>query len=121
MTGTDGWDWPESLDAVVAAPEHHSVLLENDRVRVLETRVEPGDTVPVHTHRWPSVQYIVELAAFVRRDADGNVLLDTRTTDQPGAVPRAQWSGPLSPHTFENVGDGPIDVIMIELKDRPRD
>jgi len=24
-----GWEWPDSLDAVVAAPEHHAVLLEN--------------------------------------------------------------------------------------------
>lgn len=34
-----GWDWPGSLDAVVAAPEHHAVVLENDRVRVLLARV----------------------------------------------------------------------------------
>jgi hypothetical protein len=26
------------------------VLLENERVRVLETRIEPGDVTPVHTH-----------------------------------------------------------------------
>jgi hypothetical protein len=35
--------------------------------------------VPVHTHRWPGVLYIFSSADFVRRDGDGNVLLDTRT------------------------------------------
>ena len=28
--------WPDALDAVVAAPQNHKVLLENDRVRVLD-------------------------------------------------------------------------------------
>lgn len=80
---TDGWEWPDSLDAVVAAPDHHSVLLENDRVRVLEARVERGDTVPVHTHRWAGVQYVMSLGDFVRRDADGQLLADSRAMDLP--------------------------------------
>jgi hypothetical protein len=79
----DRWEWPDSLDALVAAPEHHSVLLENDRVRVLEARVEAGQTVPVHTHRWPGVQYVVSFADFVRRDGDGQVLVDSRAMDFP--------------------------------------
>nr|WP_321226677.1 hypothetical protein [uncultured Psychroserpens sp.] len=29
-------DWPAELDAVVAAPHNHKILLENDQVRVLE-------------------------------------------------------------------------------------
>jgi hypothetical protein len=57
-----------TLDAVVAVPDHHAVLFENDRVRVLDARVG-GDTVPLHTHRWPGVQYVVSFADFVRRDA----------------------------------------------------
>ena len=42
--------WLDSLDAVVTAPEHHTVMLENDRVRVLDARVpavavvEPKDS-----------------------------------------------------------------------------
>ncbi|OGX87506.1 hypothetical protein [Hymenobacter coccineus] len=35
------WPWPDSLDAVVAAPQFHRVLFENDRVRVLEVTVGP--------------------------------------------------------------------------------
>ena len=37
--------WPASLDAMVAAPAHHEVLLENERVRVLDTRLRPGALV----------------------------------------------------------------------------
>jgi hypothetical protein len=77
MVDNFGWPWPESLDAVVAAPEHHAVLLENERVRVLEARVERNDTVPVHTHRWPGVQCVLSFADFVRRDTAGAVLVDS--------------------------------------------
>ncbi len=31
--------WPEALDALVAAPEHHTLLFENATVRVLDTRI----------------------------------------------------------------------------------
>ena len=108
--------WPESLDAAVAAPEHHAVLLENDRVRVLEARVPQGDTVPLHTHRWPGVQYILSLADFVRRDANGEVLVDSRELDLSKETPLVLWSEPVPPHTLENVGDRVIHAIVIELK-----
>ena len=35
-----GWGWPEFLDAMQAAPDHHIVLLENEHV--LEAFVAPG-------------------------------------------------------------------------------
>lgn len=110
-----GESWPAELDAVVAAPEHHRVLLDNDRVRVLETRIEAGDLVPLHTHRWPAVYHVLSWGDFVRRDADGAVLVDTRRAPDAGP-PRAVWAEPLGPHTLENVGSGPIHLVSIELK-----
>jgi len=52
---SDPSTWDPQLDAVVAAPKHHRVLFENERVRVLEVILEPNDEEPVHHHRWPSV------------------------------------------------------------------
>jgi len=75
-----------------------------------------GETVPVHTHRWPAVQYLVSIADFVRRDADGEVLVDSRTMKFPREGPLVLWSEPIPPHTLENVGDRTIHVIAIELK-----
>jgi len=46
---------PPELDAVAAAPPNHRVLFENERLRVLEVILEPGEEEPVHHHRWPSV------------------------------------------------------------------
>ncbi|MFT3973219.1 MAG: hypothetical protein QM699_07155 [Amaricoccus sp.] len=52
---SDPSNWDLSLDAVAAAPANHKVLFENERLRVLEVILEPGDEEPVHHHRWPSV------------------------------------------------------------------
>jgi hypothetical protein len=111
-------EWSDELDAVAAAPAHHHVLLENERVRVLETRIEPGDATPVHTHRWPNVQYVLSSADFVRYDGDGGVALDTRAGAGPPRPATTLWSGPLPPHSLENVGETVLRVIMVELKDR---
>jgi hypothetical protein len=110
------WDWPEELDALVAAPAHHTLLLENERVRVLETRIPAGETTAVHTHRWPNVQYVVSSPDFIRRDGEGAVLLDTRLTQSRPEPPVILWSEPLPPHSIENVGEADLHVIMVELK-----
>ena len=110
------WEHPDSLDALMAAPAFHRLLLENDDVRVLETRIGPGETVPVHTHRWPSVLYILSTGHFVRRDDAGRVLSDTRATDtlpEQGAV---IWIAAMSPHTVENVDSSEIRLLNVELK-----
>jgi hypothetical protein len=52
------WPWPESLDALAAAPAFHGKLLENERVRVLHTLIPAGALVPLHTHQYPAVAYV---------------------------------------------------------------
>ena len=34
---------PEELDAVVAAPDNHEIIFENERVRVLRVTIQPGE------------------------------------------------------------------------------
>jgi quercetin dioxygenase-like cupin family protein len=112
------WEWPDELDALVAAPQNHRLLLENDRVRVVQTHVAVGSRTPVHTHRWPSVEHVQETTDFIRYDGDGNVQFDTRVADARPAVSEVLWSESLPPHSLENVGDAELRVIMVELKDR---
>src|SRR5258708_3265636 len=111
-----GWPWPDSLDAMVAAPEYHSVLLENEEVRVLRTRIPPGQTVPVHTHRWPSVQLIVSWSDFVRRDHVDNLMLDTRTVSESPKLNTPLWHPALPPHSVGKVGGVEIHALQIEIK-----
>ena len=110
------WEWPDSLDALVAAAEFHRLVFENEHVRVLETRIGPGDTVPLHTHRWPSILYVLSTAHFVRRDGEGELLTDTRATDTLPEQGSAVWTAAMPPHTFENVDRSEIRLLNVELK-----
>jgi hypothetical protein len=101
---------------MAAAPDHHEVLLENEQVRVLDGRLGPGEITPVHTHPWPSVLYVLSWSDLVRYDADGQVLLDSRTLGSRPAKGDTLWSGPLGPHRACNVGDQELRVIAVELK-----
>jgi hypothetical protein len=38
------------MSQVLDAPEGHRILLENDRVRVLEVRIKPNGTSKMHSH-----------------------------------------------------------------------
>jgi quercetin dioxygenase-like cupin family protein len=109
--------WPTELDAMSAAPEFHELLLENEKVRVLDSLVRPGESTPVHTHRWPSVIYVIGFSDFVRYGRDGEVLLDTRLNTEKPKPGTAFWSGPLEPHYVTNVGDGDIRVVSVEIKE----
>ena len=108
--------WPANLDALHAASDHHTLLFENHAVRVLDTRIRPGDQTPLHTHRWPCVLYIISWSSFLRRDAAGTVVLDSRTVPQLADPPPVLWSAPLPPHTLENIGASDLHVLSVELK-----
>ena len=93
----DAQNWPDELDAAIAAPRNHVLLFENDSVRVLDITVAPGETVPLHTHRWPGILYGLSWSDCVRRDAQGSVMMDSRLSPKllDGA---AVWS-PLNAPT----------------------
>jgi hypothetical protein len=45
--------------ALLVAPDHHCVLLQNDKVRVLDTRLRLGEQTTVPAHQWPGTSYVV--------------------------------------------------------------
>ncbi|MEO8286964.1 MAG: hypothetical protein ABI670_11070 [Chloroflexota bacterium] len=110
------WPWDDSLDTLIAAPEHHRLLMENDRVRVLETAIRQGDRTPIHTHRWPAALYVVSWSHFVRYDDRGNIIVDSRNVEALREPPPSLWSAALPPHSLENVGSGDLRIISVELK-----
>ena len=107
---------PDALDALRAAPVHHALLFENDFVRVLDTCIPPGARTPVHTHCWPAVLHVLSWSTFVRRDAEGRTMLDSRTKPELARSPGTMWTGPLPAHSLENVGASDLHVIAVEVK-----
>jgi hypothetical protein len=110
------WQWPGELDALIAAPKHHNVLLENEFVRVLDTCIGPGEKTEIHTHKFPAVLYILSWSDFIRYDHTGNVMLDSRTLEKIPSPKSALWSASLVPHYVENIGKQNLHVISVEIK-----
>ena len=115
-------EWPDypdlnaDLDALVADPAHHTLLFENDAVRVIETVIAAGETTPLHTHRWPGTLHLLSWSEIVRRDASGNVLMDSRTNSLKPLADAVTWSPSLALHTLENVGPTIFRAITTEIK-----
>jgi len=96
------------------------VLLENDRVRVLDTRLGSGDRTPVHARQWPGVLKILSWSGFIRYDPEGNVLLDSRTLAAKPPVGASLWSGPFAPHYVENIETRSCASLSWSLRPRKR-
>lgn len=110
------WPWPDSLDAVVAAPGSHRVVFENEHTRVLEVMIGSGQREPTHTHRWPSVMLIDRPARI--RYYTGNTLTYT-SPERPSPAEsgiRVSWLDPEGPHSVENIDDHVYGAFRIELK-----
>lgn len=119
MLVTDVQAAPADLDAVAAAPGNHRVLLENDRVRVLEVSVAPGETEPVHEHRWPSVLHIQSAQPaedILYEVRDGQLVEVARRGLTGGTPPPALWVPSQGPHAVRNLGPDPYRLIRVELK-----
>jgi mannose-6-phosphate isomerase-like protein (cupin superfamily) len=105
----------DELDGVLAAPDHHRVLFENDEVRVVETTIRAGDRTPLHTHLRQTVSYVLSGSHFLRRDEAGEPVFDTRS-DPSFVLPRVLFSQPIQRHTLENTGGDDLVLIGVELK-----
>jgi hypothetical protein len=81
--GSDPTTWDPAFDAVIAAPQNHKVVFENDRLRVLEVTLEPDEEEPIHHHRWPSVFIFDQVQGPVHDIApDGTILPPNRDVMQ---------------------------------------
>jgi quercetin dioxygenase-like cupin family protein len=99
---------PITLDPVKLDPGHHLVPLENDRVRVLRTILEPHLKSPMHEHPHYVVVYLTELHTTMKL-GDGKVVDNPR---KPGEI---AWRDALK-HQTENIGDRTAMEIQVELK-----
>lgn len=100
-------------DPVKTDGDKYKVLLENEQVRVLEYRDRPGEKT--YQHRHPAF-VLYAISAFKRTIAlpDGKVLM---REFKAGDV---LWSDGQT-HVGANVGQTATHVIMVEIKQDPKD
>jgi hypothetical protein len=118
LAETDEAEWPPHLEALVAAPANHRVLLEDDEVRVLEVTVQPGERENLHHHRWPSIMVVLARSNYVNRDANGNVIPPAVALPANPDLPIAARLPPHATHAIEVDADAPhrFHGIRIEFK-----
>ena len=96
-----------AVDVVTVAPDV-KVLLENDKVRVLESTLKPGEVEGMHTH--PAyVAYFLTPTTVEITTPDGN-----SSVKKPPAG--KVLYGDSAEHQIKNVGDTLQRVLVIELK-----
>lgn len=97
-------------DPVQTNPELYHVIIENDRVRVLEYLDHPGDRTSPHTH--PD-SVMVTLSSFKRRLWSGD-----RQVELELPAFQARWLDARE-HSGMNIGESPSHSIFVELKGQP--
>ena len=93
--------------AVVNAKTIH-VKLENDRVRILEATLKPGDKEQMHSH--PAYVIHVVSGGKVRNHA-----VDGTTSETTFVTGDTIYREPLT-HWAENIGTTTIRFVLVELK-----
>jgi quinol monooxygenase YgiN/quercetin dioxygenase-like cupin family protein len=95
-------------DPLALYPENYRLLVENDRVRVLDFRLARGAREAAHTHR-PHVVHVLTGFRIRFTFPDGSTAIrETRAGD-------VLWSEAVT-HASENVGDTDAHGILVELK-----
>ena len=108
------WPWPDSFDAVVAAPESHKILLENNFVRVTEVIIKPNHKEPHHTHKWRSVMIVDAPTDLRYYDKDNKMTAIAGVYET-----KIEWMNPEGLHSVENLNSKKTyHAIRIELKSK---
>ncbi len=95
-------------DAAQAAPNVYTVLFENERVRLLEARVRPGESSAMHAHP----NYLIYGLG------DGKVTFTTASgvsADVELKSGQTMWRE-AEEHSAKNLGSTDVVALLFELK-----
>jgi len=106
------WQLPpvlgQSLDPLIADPQHYHWDLENQWVRVIRERMGPNEKMPVHQHPGPGSVIVFLTDRHNRLTTPDGVSQELR--NRAGEL---MWS-PASTHRSENLNDAPFEAVQIE-------
>ena len=95
-------------DPLIVNSKSIALKLQNERVRVLEATLKPGDKEQTHSH--PAyVIYVIAGGKFRNHAADGTI------TDGEFKTGDVIYREPVT-HWAENTGDTTMRLVLVELK-----
>jgi quercetin dioxygenase-like cupin family protein len=95
-------------DMAKVAPDNVKVLLDNDKVRVLEVQFKTGEMLPMHSH--PNHVLYAMIAGKVK-----TTLADGKVVDTEVKAGMARWNEAVT-HANEALTDG--HVLLVEMKEQ---
>jgi quercetin dioxygenase-like cupin family protein len=95
-------------DPAAINPQTVHVAIDNPRVRVLESALEPGQREQMHSH--PACVVYVVAGGKIR-----NHLADGTTSEAELATGASAYREPVT-HWAENIGTTTVRVVLVELK-----
>jgi beta-alanine degradation protein BauB len=99
---------------VASNPIGTDLIFEDDRVRIWEIVLDPGQEAAVHTHHLDYTTVVVEGGVVERLNADGTT---DRREVQPGDIQR--WYQSTARHGLRNVGTTRFRNVIVEVKSLP--
>lgn len=96
-------------DAVNIAGHLHTVLYEDDKMRVLKVIVRPGDEAAMHWHPH-NMNYVLSGGKLMFTKPDGT------SAEVELAAGQVTSSDQESSHGVKNTGDTTVETVQVELK-----
>lgn len=112
--GSDPATWDPKLEAMTAAPHNHTLLYEDENVRVISVLVPPGSEEPYHFHKYYSVLVVDRHTHIEDREASGKpgfpVFIESLHS------PLVITQPPQALHSIKNLDTKPAHLTRIEFK-----
>ncbi len=113
------FDLSEFTDELGQAPENKelgtSVWFENDRIRVWEVLLQPGERGAFHAHTTNYFWTVVEGSRGLQRFADGSFIVRDYLVGETKFLEHTEDDYLI--HDLENVGDSTLRFVTVELLD----
>jgi len=97
-----------AADPLAVAPDMYSLLFENQQVRVMKVKFQPGQKIKEHSH--PDHYVVVEKPGKLRVFTK-----DGEHQDVDLKQDQVLWM-PAQTHWAENIGSTPVELVVNELK-----
>ncbi|MBO9586007.1 MAG: cupin domain-containing protein [Flavobacterium sp.] len=96
-------------DPLKAAPNaYKKVILENERVRIMQVEITPGETIPWHHHPDHTIYALADGKIEITDKGKAPVTIDIKAGD-------AMYI-PAVTHMAKNIGDTTVNLIVTEIK-----
>ena len=113
------FDTNDFAEELAGARSNHDIgtdlRFEDDKIRVFESRLEPGQRAPFHIHDKSYFWTVVDAGRGLQRFADGNYVAHDYIVGETKRLEHTATDTLI--HDLENVGDTILRFVTVEFKD----